>query len=194
MKFVAFLSSHTQAPVMRCCSPNSFPAKPFPSSPSPPRVPWPDKVVDCRDSLLRLPNSCGAGAQEALPSDEIPQPTHPCLLWGLVPSPEPPLPTPAPAAGREMPEQPQEPILGWVWERFLEEKPQGDLKAAKPGEMGMEETLQTSQNPRPKWGKKSSCRVRPNALKGLGKPPFALVGAWCLCFVLTLPWSNVELF
>lgn len=66
----------TQAPVMRCCSLNSLPAKPFPSSPSPPRVPWPDHVVDCRDSLLRFSESCGVGAQEALPSDEIPQPTQ----------------------------------------------------------------------------------------------------------------------
>lgn len=58
-----------------------------------------------------------------------------------------------------MPEQPQEPTLVQVWERFLEEKPQGDLKAAKPGEMGTGEAPESSQNPHPEWGKKSCFRV-----------------------------------
>lgn len=102
MKFVAFLSSHTQAPVVRCCSLNSFPAKPFPA----PHPHW-----GCHEQTMwwiaGILSSGSPGVVGWLlrklchqmtslnPSDPS---THPCVSpLGPVPAP---LPTPALSAAR----------------------------------------------------------------------------------------------
>lgn len=50
IKLMSFLSSPPQARVTRCCSLYSFPAKLFPCSPSPPRVPQSANVVNSPQS------------------------------------------------------------------------------------------------------------------------------------------------